>query len=36
VKKDKLGCNQTMNFEILPRLPNIEQILMEWYNVNTM
>lgn len=36
VKRNKIGCGQNMNFETLPRLPNIEKILLEWYNVHTI
>lgn len=30
-----LGCGQAMNFSILPRLPDIEQRLAEWFQVDT-
>lgn len=36
VKRNKVGCGQNMNFETLPRLPDIEKILMEFYNVHTI
>lgn len=31
-----VGCGQAMNFDLLPRLDNIEAILIEWYKVTTM
>jgi hypothetical protein len=31
-----LGCGQNMNFTTLPRLPNIEEILKEWYGAHTI
>ncbi len=36
MKKGKIGCGQSLNFEILPRLHNIEQILTELYDVHTI
>ena len=34
MKRNKLGCGQNINFETLPRSPNIELILIEWCNVH--
>lgn len=33
-KKKLVGCGHPMNFEKLPRIPNIEKILKEMYNVS--
>lgn len=30
------GCGQSMNFESLPWIPNIDELLKEWYGTHTI
>ena len=36
MKGKAVGCGQAMNFESLPRLPDIEKLLIEWYGTHTI